>query len=114
MLGASARDVGYDLSTDVATLQGISQECIRAFPLIESLRIQRTWAALRIMTPDGFPVYQQSAEYPGAFAFNCHSGVTLAANHALLIPEWVMNNQLPADYSAFLPTRFQPEGVNNV
>lgn len=106
MLGASARDVGYDLSTDTKTLQGISQECIQAFPFLEALRIQRTWAALRIMTPDGFPVYQQSTEYPGAFAFNCHSGVTLAANHAMLIPDWVMSNTLPDEYAAFLPERF--------
>ena len=37
------------------------------------------------MTQDGFPIYDQSATHPGAFVACCHSGVTLAANHALTL-----------------------------
>ena len=35
------------------------------------------------MSPDGFPIYEESSEFPGAFVVTCHSGVTLAAAHAL-------------------------------
>jgi glycine/D-amino acid oxidase-like deaminating enzyme len=47
--------------------------------------VVRTWSALRVMTADGFPIYQQSWTAPGAFLCNCHSGVTLAAAHAVLL-----------------------------
>jgi hypothetical protein len=29
-------------------------------------RVLRTWAALRVMSPDGFPVYEESQSSPGA------------------------------------------------
>ena len=106
LLGPSARDVGFNDDTQTATLQGITRQCTRAFPHLKNLRIQRTWAALRIMTPDGFPVYQQSGVYPGAFSFSCHSGVTLAAVHAVEIPRWVLSGGIPSEYRCFHPERF--------
>ena len=41
--------------------------------------VVRSWAALRVMTQDGFPIYDESETHPGAFTVCCHSGVTLAA-----------------------------------
>lgn len=106
MLGPSSKDVGYHLGTDPGTLQDISRRCIKAFPLLKSLRVQRVWAALRVMTPDGFPVYQQSTSHPGAFSFACHSGVTLAASHALQVAQWVEAGSIPEQYQIFHPQRF--------
>jgi len=106
LLGPSSKDTGFDLNTEPATMQQISASCIKAFPLLENLRVQRVWAALRVMTPDGFPVYQQSDACPGAFSFACHSGVTLAANHALKVTEWVVQGAIPSQYQAFHPGRF--------
>lgn len=106
LLGPSTRDVGFDLSTESGTLRDIARRCTRAFPLLKNLRVQRSWAALRIMTPDGFPTYQQSDTHPGAFSFSCHSGVTLAANHALLTPDWILSGSIPREYDVFHPKRF--------
>lgn len=106
LLGASTRDVGLDLSTEPGTLRDIARRCTKAFPLLEKLRLQRTWAALRIMTPDGFPVYQHSESHPGAFSFSCHSGVTLAANHAMEVPGWVLSGRIPTEFDVFHPRRF--------
>lgn len=106
LLGPSSKDAGFDLSTEPGTLQAISRQCVQAFPLLEKLRVQRVWAALRIMTPDGFPAYQQSDSHPGAFSFACHSGVTLAANHALKVTDWVVQGAIPSEYQAFHPRRF--------
>ncbi|MDH3467291.1 MAG: FAD-binding oxidoreductase, partial [Gammaproteobacteria bacterium] len=106
MLGPSSRDVGLDLSTEPGTLRDIAQHCIQAFPFLSQLRVQRAWAALRIMTPDGFPVYQHSESYPGAFSFACHSGVTLAAKHAMVVPQWILDGGIPANWTAFHPRRF--------
>ncbi len=106
MLGPSSRDVGFDLGTEPDTLQDISRRCVQAFPILEKMRVQRTWAALRVMTPDGFPVYQQSDSHPGAFSFACHSGVTLAANHALTVTDWILDGEIPESWRAFHPERF--------
>jgi glycine/D-amino acid oxidase-like deaminating enzyme len=57
----------------------------------------RNWGALRIMSKDGMPIYNESSERPGAFLITCHSGITLAAAHALLLPLWLEErNDAPA------------------
>ncbi len=106
LLSPSSRDVGLDVATDTATLAAIAGNALRAFPFLATLRVQRVWAALRVMTPDGFPCYQHSTSAPGAFAFACHSGVTLASLHALEVPEWILAGQIPAPYRCFSPSRF--------
>ena len=58
------------------------------------------------MTPDGFPIYDQSKSCPGAFVATCHSGVTLAANHAQLVAGWIADGEIPADMACFSTDRF--------
>jgi glycine/D-amino acid oxidase-like deaminating enzyme len=111
LLGPSSKDAGFDLETEPETLQAISRRCTRAFPLLRNFRVQRAWAALRVMTPDGFPVYQQSETHPGAFSFACHSGVTLAAVHALEVSRWVRHGEIPQAYRAFHPERFDVQAA---
>ncbi len=106
LLGASARDVGFDLDTESTTLRDIARQCTSAFPYLRTLRVQRAWAALRIMTPDGFPVYAQSSTWPGAFVFVCHSGVTLASLHATQAAQWVLDGTIPEAQRCFHPGRF--------
>ncbi|HED12790.1 MAG TPA: FAD-binding oxidoreductase [Gammaproteobacteria bacterium] len=106
LLGYSQEDLGFDTDTDAPTLRDIAWRCIRAFPFLADLRVVRAWGALRIMTPDGFPVYAQSASHPGAFAVTCHSGVTLAANHALDVSKWIAAGSIPDAYGCFGLERF--------
>lgn len=106
LLGASNRDVGFHTGIDFETLKKIARRCVAAFPPLRDLRVQRTWAALRIMTPDGCPIYQQSADHPGVFSFSCHSGVTLASVHALEVPAWIVNGHIPEKHGCFHPDRF--------
>lgn len=106
LLGASSRLIGMDTRTDIATLAAIAKRCIKIFPFLGRLRLQRAWAALRVMTPDGCPVYQQSEAHPGAFSFACHSGVTLASCHALDVSKWVVDGAIPAAFASFHPGRF--------
>ena len=75
-------------------------------PPLARLNVVRTWAALRVMTRDGFPIYDQSAACPGAFLATCHSGVTLAANHALVLPAMLRAAALPAELAPFSAKRF--------
>ncbi len=58
------------------------------------------------MTPDGCPAYDLSSMAPGIFSFACHSGVTLASVHALVVPDWILAGKIPDDYQVFSASRF--------
>ena len=88
-IGYSHEDVGLDDGTSPAELKKIAHRAVTMFPLLQRVQLVRAWGALRIMTPDGHPIYQQSTRYPGAFTVTCHSGVTLAAMHAGPVAEWI-------------------------
>ena len=62
---------------------------MRMFPHLARLNVVRIWTGIRVMPQDGFPIYDQSETHPGAFVACCHSGVTLASNHAFEIARMV-------------------------
>src|SRR5262249_54228663 len=76
MLGDSVEEAGWDVRVGTGVVSAMAARAARMFPQLGRLNVVRTWAALRVMTPDGFPIYQQSARCPGAFVATCHSGVT--------------------------------------
>jgi glycine/D-amino acid oxidase-like deaminating enzyme len=104
--GDSMEEVGLNDFTTTGVLSNIAQRGVRAFPLLKNVRLVRTWAALRVYSPDGFPIYEQSARHPGAFVVTCHSGVTLAAAHAMRIAPWIAGAPMPDDLSVFAGGRF--------
>jgi glycine/D-amino acid oxidase-like deaminating enzyme len=107
MIGASVEEAGWDVSVDTGVVAVMSERAVRMFPQLRPLNVVRSWGALRVMTADGFPVYAQSADYPGAFAAACHSGVTLAANHALVLAPLIAKGSLPKQpFDSFSPRRF--------
>ena len=106
MLGDSVEDAGFDISVGVPVLRDIAQRQVRTFPLLRDVNIVRTWAGLRVMSPDGFPIYNQSEKFPGAFAATCHSGVTLAGAHALELAPAILTGALPEKFAPFSAARF--------
>ena len=104
--GDSMEEVGYNDFTTADVLSTIARRGVRAFPLLKNVRLVRTWAALRVYSPDGFPIYEQSLQYPGAFVVTCHSGVTLAAAHAMRIAPWITGGPIPDELAAFRGGRF--------
>jgi len=59
------------------------------------------------MPKDGFPIYDQSDSCPGGYLATCHSGVTLAANHALVLPPLIDGGKLAVEnLDAFSARRF--------
>ena len=104
-------------STDPAGLTlGVSateaERAVRQFPLLANVNVVRTWSAIRVMTQDGFPIYDQSESHPGAFTVCCHSGVTLAANHALTVAPMIARGALdPALVGAFSARRFHVQAA---
>ena len=107
--GDSKEDVGLDEGTSTQVMAQIAKRAVTLFPLLEQVQLVRAWGALRIMTPDGYPIYQESESLPGAYLVTCHSGVTLAAAHAGPIADWIAGEGFNLDFSmeVFHGKRFQ-------
>jgi glycine/D-amino acid oxidase-like deaminating enzyme len=85
----------------------IASRAVRMFPMLANVNIVRSWRAIRVMPADGFPIYDQSTSHPGAFLVTCHSGVTLAAAHALQLAPMIAAGQLDdTRVGAFSSRRF--------
>ncbi len=107
MLGDSLEEAGFDPTVGTGVISVIADRAVRMFPQLARLNVVRSWAALRVMTKDGFPIYDHSATCPGAFVATCHSGVTLAANHALALAPLIAAGQLPSEqFEVFSARRF--------
>ena len=106
MVGDSQEDLDADAVVAHPVNAVMADRAVRTFPLLAELNVVRTWSALRVMSPDGFPIYDQSAAHPGAFVVTCHSGVTLAAAHALVLADHIRGGALPAALSPFASERF--------
>ncbi|RKJ99516.1 NAD(P)/FAD-dependent oxidoreductase [Alicycliphilus denitrificans] len=106
-LGFSVEDVGLDDGTTVAAIEWIAKRAVATFPILSSVKLVRAWGALRVMTPDGSPIYQESARYPGAFTATSHSGVSLAGSHAYEIGPWIAGvKSAPDGIEEFAGERF--------
>jgi octopine oxidase subunit B len=106
MLGDSQEDVGYDTGQKPAVMREIARRAVLCFPWLRELQIVRAWAALRVMAPDGLPIYDQSQRFPGAFTANCHSGVTLAGAHANRLAPMIAQGILDPVLDPFSGRRF--------
>ncbi|MBI4184083.1 MAG: FAD-binding oxidoreductase [Proteobacteria bacterium] len=108
MIGRVAEDAGFDDGTTTARMAGLARDAVRAFPALARLRVVRAWGCLRVLTPDGLPVYTESARHPGAYAATCHSAVTLGAAHARLIARWIATGARPPAIARMHEGRFAP------
>jgi glycine/D-amino acid oxidase-like deaminating enzyme len=105
-IGDSHEAVGLDDSTTLEVITRLAARAVRIFPHLSSTGLIRAWGALRVMTPDGLPLYHQSPDYPGAYAISCHSGVTLAGLHAAEIANWICGDTPHTLITEFSAARF--------
>ena len=106
VVGLSHRNVGFNTDMDTALMKQMSQRVVDAFPQLSRLRIVRGWSSLRVLSPDGLPIYQQSDSCPGAYAVTSHSGVSLAPMHQGHIVDWIVEDTEPNNFQAFSARRF--------
>ena len=109
LLGDSKEDVGFDEGTTPAATAAILARAVRCFPRLATVRVARSWGALRVLSPDGLPIYQRSERFSGAALVTCHSGVTLAAAHAGEVAEALVEERFHERYPTFSPARFGTE-----
>lgn len=106
LIGSTQEDAGFDVSTTPEGGAKMAARAVRILPALAHVRVVRAWAGLRILTGDKCPVYEESAQYPGAFLATCHSGVTLAAVHAVDLADAIHGGRLGAVIAPFHSGRF--------
>lgn len=105
-IGATNEEVGLDDSVTLKGLFGLARDAVAAYPVLARAQLVRSWGALRVLSPDGLPIYQQSADMPGAYLVTCHSGISLAAAHARFLPDWLEATDAAPDMEVFSESRF--------
>lgn len=105
-IGDSKEEVGLDDRTTLSTTAELAARAVSVFPDLARAQMVRAWGALRIMSPDGLPIYMHSPCMDGAYLVTCHSGITLAANHAKLIPQWLDGDPTAPNLEVFSENRF--------
>lgn len=95
-IGDSKEEVGFDDSTTSDVIAAIAKRAVHIYPFLEHVNLIRAWSALRVMSTDGYPVYERSEQCPGASLVTCHSGVTLAGAHAMALAPWLVGD-VPLD-----------------
>lgn len=112
LVGDSQEDAGYaEHLTTLPVLATLAERAVRTLPALKDVRAVRAWSALRVRAQDGFPVYEQSTSHPGAFIVTCHSGVTLAATHAMTLAPMVADGALSAELAPFSTRRFHVQAT---
>lgn len=106
-LGYSNESTGLNDGVSAHVMSDIAHRAVACFPRLANVQLVRAWGALRVLTPDGFPIYQRSPSMPGVFALTCHSGVTLAAVHAYEVAPWIAGGPPPYELEAFSDQRFK-------
>lgn len=105
-IGATNEEVGFDDRVTARGMAGLAAEAVAAYPALAKAQLVRSWGALRVLSPDGLPIYQESPSMPGAYLVTCHSGITLAAAHARFLPDWLEKTDKAPDLEVFSETRF--------
>lgn len=111
MIGLTQEDVGFDLGTTSSAAAQMSRQALQVLPDLAGARLIRQWSCLRIMSPDGCPVYAESADYPGAWIALCHSGVTLASFHAGPLANCLRKAKLESRLNFFHHERFNVSSI---
>ena len=106
MVGDSLEEAGFESKVTTEVVATMADRAVRMFPMLAGLNVVRTWSALRVMSPDGFPIYDQSTSHRGAYLVTCHSGVTLAANHVFDIAAQIAAGHLDEGLLPFSARRF--------
>lgn len=105
-IGDSKENAGFDDSDTLEMTAAIAERAIAVYPFLAKTKLVRSWGAIRIISPDGLPIYQQSKTNSGAYLISCHSGITLAAAHSYLLPHWLEQTADAPNLELFSEDRF--------
>ena len=79
---------------------------IRLFPMLGKLNWVRAWGAIRVMTPDGAPIYSRMPGHDNITVLALHSAVSLAPLAANAVAPWILGIREAEQISKFSNGRF--------
>jgi len=112
VIGSTVESVGFDKRVTLGTLHEFARDVLGRFPRLRHLRVLRSWAGLRPMTPDDRPILGRCAA-PAGFHLAVglgRRGICYAGGAGRIVAELVAGTSpsLPIDGLAL--GRFTPPG----
>lgn len=105
-IGGTKAEVGPDDRETLPKIRDLARHAVAVWPELAEVNVVRSWGALRVMTPDGYPVYGRAPDGGNAFLVTCHSGVTLAPAHARGLISWIEGSPDAPNLDGFRDDRF--------
>jgi len=107
VLGSTMERAGFDCRVTNEGLAEILQRITRLLPSLATLTVERAWAGLRPLTPDGLPIVGPDADVRGLVYATGHgrNGILFAALTGEAVGDLVTKGETAVDISAFSPAR---------
>jgi len=110
IIGSSRQFVGMDTTCDLSVLKAMAQRAMRFFPVLNDIRIIRTYAGLRPYTPDHMPIISDTP-VPGFYIATGHegNGIGLSLITAKLMTQIIGRSEPEIDLEPLRFDRFKPD-----
>ncbi|HEX4602057.1 MAG TPA: glycine oxidase ThiO [Gemmatimonadales bacterium] len=108
VLGSTMERAGYDASVTNEGLAQIFRGAVRLLPALLTQTVERVWAGLRPVTPDGRPILGGDPDVAGLWYATGHgrSGILLAALSGEVIADLVTQGETMVDIASLAVQRF--------
>lgn len=106
LVGLSTEDTAMDTRTTAEAMKNQAANAIRLFPQLAKVNWLRAWSAIRVMTPDGAPIYSRVEGFDNIFVLALHSAVSLAPMKLSAIAPWILGKTEPELIHHFRNGRF--------
>jgi glycine oxidase len=108
ILGSTMEHVGYRPEVTSDGIAHILAASIALCPALVRSKIRRTWAGLRPVTPDGFPILGAEPRLPGLWYATGHgrNGILLAGITGVILSQLIAGSQPAHEVGALSATRF--------
>ena len=89
VIGLSTEDTAFDTRVTASAMQSQAANAVRVFPILGKVNWVRAWGAIRVMTPDGAPIYSRIPGHDNITVVALHSAVSLAPLAVNIVAPWI-------------------------
>lgn len=108
LVGATMEHVGFSTATTKPAVDGLLRSVRRVYPALSEVSLERKWAGLRPVTPDGHPILGADPELPNFYYATGHgrAGIMLGTLTGEIVLDLVLGNEIEYDLTPMDPQRF--------
>jgi glycine/D-amino acid oxidase-like deaminating enzyme len=93
LIGLSTEDCGLNTRVTAAAMKSQAANAVRLFPGLGRVNWVRSWGAIRVMTPDGAPIYSTLRRNENISVVALHSAVSLAPLAVQEVAPWILGTR---------------------